>query len=98
MLMNLLTQIFIGSLKPLKGRRENRFEFFNDISVYLVTYHFMFFSDFIPEQETQFQIGWSCIIFTLLCIAINMVPIIKELINTIVLFLKFMYNRIIRKF
>ena len=50
--MNLLTQIFIGSFKPLNGRKENKYELFNDVSVYLVTFHFMFFTDIIPDSET----------------------------------------------
>jgi len=57
----------------------NSFEFFNDICVFLITQHFLLFTDIVPDSETQFLIGFSCIGLTALCILVNMALVMRNL-------------------
>jgi hypothetical protein len=81
LLMNLFNQIYIGNYTPMISRSRNRFEFFNDICVYLVTCHFLFFSDFVDNQELQYLIGFSCIGFIALNIMINMSVVVSNVLR-----------------
>ena len=66
----------------------NRYEFFNDICVFLVTQHFLLFTDIIPEYEDQYRIGWSCVGITALCITINMSKVLYNILHFIYLVIK----------
>ena len=65
----------------------SRITLFNDLTVYIVTLHFLLFTDFVPEYETQYVIGFSCIGFTCLCIFLNMFEILLKILNVIKLYL-----------
>jgi hypothetical protein len=52
LLMGLGIQIYIGRVRPMHTRSLNLFEFFNDICVFLVTQHFLLFTDIVPDMET----------------------------------------------
>jgi len=45
----------------MKSPLLNNLEIYNDILVFYVTLHFFLFTDFVPEAETQYIIGYSCI-------------------------------------
>ena len=81
--MNLLFTNFIGNFKPFRLPLFNKFEIFNDTIVYIVTFHFMFFTDIVPEPDTQFNIGYSCIFFVSLGLVANMSIIIGNAIRFI---------------
>ena len=68
--------MFIGNCSPLDTRLNNRFELFNDLSVYAISLHFYLFSDFVAEESTKSDIGWSAILFIGLNVAVNMVPVL----------------------
>ena len=70
--------IMIGHVKPFTGGvPQNRLEIFNECMLMLVMYTFMCFTDFVPDLETQYQVGYvSCglVIFQLLvCLGIMFV-------------------------
>jgi len=49
MLMNLIMQVFLGNFRPLITRKMNKMEIYNDLIVYIVTFHFFLFTDFVPD-------------------------------------------------
>ena len=54
--------IMIGHVKPFTGGLpQNRLEIFNECMLMLVMYTFICFTDFVPNLETQYQVGYvSC--------------------------------------
>jgi len=59
--MNLFNNIYIQGVKPMKSLVLNKLEIYNDILVFYVTLHFFFFTDLVPDLETQYLYGYSCI-------------------------------------
>ena len=56
-LSNLAMQVYQG-VKPLKTRTLNVRETLNNILIAISTYIFMSFSDWGPEEETKYLMGW----------------------------------------
>ena len=52
----------IGQVKPFTGGvPANRLEMFNECMLMLIMYSFMCFTDFVPDLETQYTVGYvSC--------------------------------------
>ena len=67
----------------MEHKNLNFFELINDISVYIITFHFLLFTDFVSDMETQYLIGFSCITFVVLNILFNMSLVIRNIANSI---------------
>ncbi len=63
--------IYITYVKPFQLPLLNRLEMFNEYSILVATYHLYCFTDFVPDPETQYQMGWSIIVVTILNMAVN---------------------------
>mmetsp|Transcript_24944 Transcript_24944/g.38740 ORF Transcript_24944/g.38740 Transcript_24944/m.38740 type:complete len:353 (+) Transcript_24944:2718-3776(+) len=57
-------QIYLVYYKPRKPRFFNKIETVNEVFVYIVTLHMIFFTDWIPSAEASYNLGISAIIFT----------------------------------
>jgi len=57
MLMNVLMIIYTGN-KPLNNRFMNRHELCNEFFVCIITMHIILFTDYIPDEEIQYLMGW----------------------------------------
>jgi hypothetical protein len=44
--------------KPFKEKSTQRTELFTEVCFYLFGYTVMCFTNFVPDAETRFQIGW----------------------------------------
>lgn len=69
-LINLGCLIYYGYVKPFDSRLRTRIDMFNEISVTVITWHMMFFTQFVPDPRNQSIVGWSmiiCICFNALC-------------------------------
>lgn len=75
-LLNLATLIYYGNIQPFQTRFMTRINLFNEFCISLVTWHLMLFSDFVPGQETQYQIGWSMIFTIVLNAIINLIVVL----------------------
>ena len=54
--------IILLLIKPFKGgRKQLKKEIFNEIAIMFVSYTVMCFSDFVPDPETRFYIGYVSI-------------------------------------
>jgi hypothetical protein len=49
---------FQAKYKPLTTPRKNYTELFNELIIYLCFIHLFLFTDFVPEELTQYNIGW----------------------------------------
>ena len=80
-LCNLFMEIYIGGIRPLETRKQNRFEIFNEFTITLCTYMFMCFTEWIPKEETKYMIGWYLIILLLFNIIVNMGMVFKTVLS-----------------
>jgi len=61
----------------------NRLELFNEICILGVGYHLLLFTDFVPEPEIKYSIGWSAIVLSSLNIVVNLVMILIQTVQLI---------------
>ena len=66
----------------------NYMEVFNEICVLIATYHLFLFTDFVPDPELRYNIGWSIIGVTLVNIVVNMLVMFWSTINQLKLMFK----------
>lgn len=58
MLLNLAFIVYLGLCQPWKPRPYNRLEMFNEYFTMLCTFLLVSFSEFGPDVETKFMMGW----------------------------------------
>ncbi len=71
-LHSIVMTIYVTLFKPFELPLLNRMEVFNEYTIMLATVHLLTFTQFVPEPETQYIMGWSIIGITVLNIAVNM--------------------------
>ena len=64
-----------AGIKPLDRQYKNKIELFNENIIAIITFHFIFFTDWIDNELDKFMLGWSAIGWTALLIAGNIIPI-----------------------
>lgn len=94
--LNLTAIIIYGLLYPMKRIIKNHIEFQNETFVQFATLHFICFTDFVRDYETQYMVGWSLIIVIGINMCINFSYIIKRAINDLKLVAILWYNYIAR--
>lgn len=93
-LHSILMIIYITYVKPFEIRLLNLLEIFNEYSILVATYHLYSFTAFVPDPETQYQMGWSIIGITVFNMAVNVFIMIYKSIQS----LKIAYKRIKYKY
>ena len=83
MLLNLLNFVYLGNIEPYKLRRKNKIELFNETCVALIGLHLPCFTDWLPDENLQYFVGYSLISFVLLLIFVNMCFVSTELARVI---------------
>ena len=71
-LLNLFMMIYQGNNRPLDNRQKNRIEFSNEIFIAASTIHLVFFTDWIPDKEMQYSLGWSMLGIISMCMFYNL--------------------------
>jgi len=77
MFVLILTQMIVlmvyARIKPFSDKSQYRLHIFDELGVILLMYHLICYTDFVPEPETQFKVGWSMVAITaLLIIPVNL--------------------------
>ena len=81
-------------VKPYKEKTANRLEIFNEISILLIGYHIYWFSEAVPDADTRYFIGFSCVFFIVLGLLVNLAMILFSTFKSGKLkFLKFRYKK-----
>ena len=57
--LNTAIIIYQQGQKPLKARLNNQLEIFNELTIHISTIHMIFFTEWIGDLETQYELGWS---------------------------------------
>jgi hypothetical protein len=53
--------IYAGQHNPWLMKKWNRLELVNEWFLFAITLHMQLYTDFVPDPETRYQIGWSMI-------------------------------------
>lgn len=69
---NLMQLMYFAHFLPKYGKRLNAIEIMNEIQVCLCTMHLCIFSDFVPNLDEQYFMGWVFIILLSSAIFINL--------------------------
>jgi hypothetical protein len=90
--LNLLCAIYYIYVKPHDSRLKNRIEMMNETFILIIGSHVFLFTNFVPDLAIQETIGKSVIFFICLNTALNLIPMLRYLANSIFLFIKKHYN------
>jgi len=64
--------IYLGESNLMSSLPEKRMDYFNEFAIMATIYTLPLFTDYVPELETHYSIGWASILITLIHIAGNM--------------------------
>ena len=70
--------ILSGLIKTRSTKAASRMDTFNEVKLIFIMYHIICFTRYIPDPETQFTIGYSCMAFLMLGLLTNMSTLIKQ--------------------
>ena len=73
---------------PLDSRQANLFDFFNDCTLLVLTYHLWCFTDIVGEAETRYLLGFSFIGASLGNVAVHISFMVAFTIGQIMLYFK----------
>ena len=77
--------IFIGLVKPFKDFQMNKNAMFNEILTMMIMYHIFCFTDWIQDEKTRFNLGYSCLVFNVFHLGLNMYLIIKSSVHDLIM-------------
>jgi hypothetical protein len=80
--------MYITYVKPFEIPLLNYMEVFNEVCVLIATYHLFLFTDFVPDPELRYSIGWSIIGVTIVNIIVNMLVMFWSTIKQLRLMFK----------
>ena len=90
--VNLAMSIYIGVSRPYQNSTRNKIEMLNELQFSFICYLTVIFTDFVDTVEKQYKGGWIMIVFIMAFFLINMIIVLKTLINTAFLILVKYYN------
>jgi len=64
--------IYFTLVGPFELPIMNKIEIFNEFCILLACTHLFWFTDFVPDPEIQYLLGWSLITVSVLNIIVNM--------------------------
>ena len=76
--LNLAMLIYNGYNMPFETRFRSRVEIVNELFITMDTFHFMLFTDFTMDVETQYQIGWSLVCHIVVHIFFNLSIVLMQ--------------------
>jgi len=73
---------FFCLYKPMKTPFSNFLENLNEVFVLLTTYTFIIFSEFIPEVEFRYQLGYAYCILLGTIIGVNIISVFVPILHS----------------
>ena len=70
-----LTMIFQGIVRPYEMTTQNRMEMFDEIMIMLNCYFLFMFTEYMPDRELRYTLGWVNIGFLATLLLVNMLVI-----------------------
>mgnify|MGYP001059611305 CR=1 FL=1 len=93
-LLNLCNLVYIGISEPFTTKQKVRTEYFNEACLGLFTYFLFLYTDFIPDEDVKYNLGWVQITIFGVNLLGNSYPIIKDIVNDTYLLAKKKFNLI----
>ena len=100
--------IFLGLVKPYKVFQMNNNEMLNEVLTMMIMYHIFCFTDWIQDERLRFNLGYSCLMFNIFHLGLNMYHIMKSTVKDMFMkmrikfafyrFLKYQRPEILQKF
>ena len=72
MILNLLYLIYQGKSKPFFGKANNFFALLNEFAIGLILICFVIFTQYCPNKETQYSVGWAEILILAIMLLVNL--------------------------
>ena len=69
--------IYLGHVWPLETPSATKMEILNECTIIMLTYGLMMFTDFVPDPETRFAIGWSYMAISLGNILVHLILLFR---------------------
>ena len=91
--VNLASITYIGLVEPLKTRKANLWEIFNEFMISVITLFTLYFSGDQPDLEMQYKMGWVMIGLFTFMLLVNYQFIVREILNRV----KLIYIKYSRK-
>lgn len=66
---------------PMFVRAENRMQIFSETYNLVILYHFLLFTDFVPDKTMKYEMGFSLILNIIVMVLANMAVIILHFIH-----------------
>ena len=77
-----VTMCFNAFFQPFVNKVLNYLEVMNEVSILIIIYHMIVFTDYVDSRSTQYVVGYSVCIFTGLNICINVIFLFTNLATT----------------
>ena len=70
--------VFVGVVQPFKSRKQNKMELLNEVLTMTIMYHIFCFTDFVPDEQIRFYIGYSCLGTNMIHLGLNIYNILSD--------------------
>jgi hypothetical protein len=84
----LLMLLFFADVKPMNQPFLNRMELFNEMTLLVCSYFLFAFTDFVPDANTRFMIGWAFIGLAALNILVNWMALFYKVFSALALIIR----------
>ena len=85
--------MFVGYVKPFALPQVNTVELINETLTLLTTYSLFLFTDFVPDAQVRYTMGWAVIFLTLMLVVTNLYVILHKTVKTVSLKGKIKYKK-----
>ena len=83
MMTSIIMIIAIGHTRSRQVHFDTRMDYFNELKLTFIQYHIICFTNFVPEPETRFLIGYSCCAILIIGVGSNMIMLVVQPIQVL---------------
>ena len=80
-LVNLSNLVYIGISEPFTTKQKIKIEYFNEACLGLFTYFLFLYTDFIPDEDVKYSLGWVQLTIFSVNLLGNSYSIIKSIVR-----------------
>lgn len=85
---NLGVMLYQFGTKPIDGKVQNRLENFNETCIIVISFHLIWFTDYVSDLHFEIQAGRSMLAFLAINSLVNLIMIINALYHKMILLKK----------
>ena len=76
--VSMVNLCYLVKYKPFEDKRMVKLEIMNEATNFILLYHVILFTNFVPDPETRYGLGWSFIFFTTANMMVHLSLLCKE--------------------